>query len=400
MYTKAWVCTIGCIVHTHSKLLKMENYEFCALHFAGSVYVFDCPLEPKIPIFLIVGGISGMLKNVFLIVENVLKRHSRTLSHRFKKHKWIVYVWRAVNLVFNLFVLAWIICGSYWIFNLYSTVHGNDFATCNELLYKFGFSIVISSYILLLLMCCCTCVCAGICLRRNKERGEEEEDGGEGEGEEEEDDEGNGGEIEGELDSESLTRETVGEETEIDVEDDDSYLNSRRYHVNGNIDVPDEAELNSTHSMDNFRETRLLGSANTSSHPGPASSSVLLQQFESSPYPSRHQVSAPQVHSNTSNLSSSIQNVRFSEYSCHDDDIDDEGFEATNSRHANFTASPRSSRRRGDRPVSLSHLESNSVDSIPAMRACALIRNRVHHSSHSSGLYVTQCSDGFSITAV
>ena len=86
------------------------------------------------------------------------------------------------------------------------------------------------------------------------------------------------------------------------------------------------------------------------------------------------------------------------------DDIEDNCFRTGNMQHANSSnliPVPHSnSGSRRDRPLSLSHVESHSHDSIPAMRACALIRNRVHHSSHSSGLYVTQYSDGFSVTAV
>ena len=374
----------------------------------GTVYVHDCPLEPKIPIFLILGGISGVLKNVFLIVENVTKRHSRTLSHRFKRHKWIIYIWRAVNLVFNLFMLAWIIAGSYWIFSLYKTVHSNDFSNCNELLYKFGFSIVISSYILLVLMCCCTCICAGICLRRKKEQEEEdpeEEEEGEGErtGEERDGSEGESrtlGGSEEELDNDSLTR---GEEEETVVDDEDDYLNDHRYDHNGvagsqSIDLSDDIHR----STDALRESERLTTNNHHPFPRMNNNGVPLQQFDSSPYPSRHQVGIMRARSNTDNLNTSNQN--FGLASGDDGVANDDGFEMRNLGHANSTnvvsVTSQQVCRRSNRPVSLSHIESSSLDSIPAMRACALIRNRVHHSSHSSGLYVTQCSEGFSVTAV
>ena len=145
----------------------------------------ECSLEPNIPIFLIVGGISGVLKNLFLILESMSKR----CPHRFhpcspKKRKYLKYAWKIFNIIFTLFMLAWIIAGSYWIYHIYSEVMRIDFGksssdgrSCNELLYKFSFGILTSSYILLVLMLCCTCCCS-CCLNTNpaEEEGEEEEE--------------------------------------------------------------------------------------------------------------------------------------------------------------------------------------------------------------------------------
>ena len=308
-------------------------------------------------------------------------------------------------------MLAWIICGSYWIFSSYTTVHKNKFNNCNELLYKFSFSIVISSYILLLLMCCCTCICAGICLRRKKNRGDEEEDGERGQGERSEGGSRIDDDIEGELENESITREASEEETEIDLED--GYMIRHQFDQNG---VPDDRNSDNISddidrnlgSSDRLRQVEHLASGARPPHPAANgrqrlnNGGVLFHQFDHSPYPSRHQVTVRRVRSNNANLNTSNQDV-FSYEGDIDNEIDD-GFELRNLGHANsstvITAPPPQVCRRSNRPVSLSHLESNSLDSIPAMRACALIRNRVHHSSHSSGLYVTQYSDGFSVTAV
>ena len=303
-------------------------------------------------------------------------------------------------------MLAWIIAGSYWIFSLYKTVHSNDFSNCNELLYKFGFSIVISSYILLVLMCCCTCICAGICLRRKKDRDEEDpEEEEEGEGEERDGSEGESrtlGGSEEELDNDSLTR-GAGEEEETVVDDEDDYLNDHRYDHNGvagsqSIDLSDDIRR----STDALRESERLTTNNHHPFPRMNNNGVPLQQFDSSPYPSRHQVGIMRARSNTDNLNTSNQN--FGLASGDDGVANDDGFEMRNLGHANSTnvvsVTSQQVCRRSNRPVSLSHIESSSLDSIPAMRACALIRNRVHHSSHSSGLYVTQCSEGFSVTAV
>lgn len=153
--------------------------------FPGSIYVGQCQIEPYIPIFLIVGGISGVLKNVSLISESILKRCSHRLPTCTKKAKYAKHVWKILNLIFNLFLLAWIIAGSYWIYRVYADVNSSTYTNCNEVLYKFSFGILTSSYILLVLMCCCTC-CCGLCLRRNvqnQEEREEAEGGGRSDGE-------------------------------------------------------------------------------------------------------------------------------------------------------------------------------------------------------------------------
>lgn len=248
-------------------------------------------------------------------------------------------------------------------------------------------------------MCCCTCICAGICLRRNKDQEEEDEEEGEGgEDEGEEDYEGgsrNFRENEGELENGSLTRGAEGEEEETEL--NNVYLNGHHHHRYDhnevdNIDISDEIDLN---------ESELLTTSSGVAPPVRLNNEVLVHQYDSSPYPSRHHFTVRRAHSNGANLNASDLNMRMNT----GDGNGDNCFQTRNLEHANSSnliPVPHINNQGGrhDRPLSLSHIESHSHDSIPAMRACALIRNRVHHSSHSSGLYVTQYSDGFSITAV
>ena len=109
------------------------------------------------------GGVSGALKNIALVFENIVKR----TSHRFSiesihKLRYAKFAWRVVNLVFDLFLVAWILAGSYWIYHVYREVDP-AFDNCNETLYKFAFGVITSSYILFAMMCCCMCVCS-LCL--------------------------------------------------------------------------------------------------------------------------------------------------------------------------------------------------------------------------------------------
>ena len=266
-------------------------------------------------------------------------------------------------------------------------------------------------------MCCCTCICAGICLRRKKDQEGEDEEGEGGEEEEEEEEEGEEdreggsrifGESEGELENESLARGAEGEEEETEL--NNGYLNGHHHHHHRydhnevdnqvDIDISDEIDLNTT---DPSREPELLTSPVGVAPPMQLNNGVLVHQYDSSPYPSRHHFTVRRVYSSGANFNASDLNMRLNA----GNDDGDNCFRTGNLEHANSSnlipvphVNHQSTGGRRDRPLSLSHVESHSHDSIPAMRACALIRNRVHHSSHSSGLYVTQYSDGFSITAV
>ena len=197
----------------HSYVSPSPSLPPLSLSCTGSHYIDDCPAEPNIPIFLVVGGMSGAIKNIVLVFENIVKR----TSHRFsvessRRLRYIKFTWRGVNFIFNLFLIAWIIAGSYWIYHIYRQVDP-AYKNCHETLYKLAFGVITSSYILFTLMCCCACFC-GLCLipRQSREPGDDDGDGGGASGEEGGDERAREGEGEaGEGEGEEEERE--GEET-------------------------------------------------------------------------------------------------------------------------------------------------------------------------------------------
>lgn len=116
------------------------------------------------------GGFSGTVKNLVLITESVLRRCSHRLPPESERVRYVNYAWKVLNLLFNLFLLGWVVAGSYWIYHVYPTVNRagyNASSTCDELLYKFSFGILTSSYILLAIMLFFVC-CCGLCLRESR----------------------------------------------------------------------------------------------------------------------------------------------------------------------------------------------------------------------------------------
>lgn len=67
-------------------------------------------------------------------------------------------------------MLGWVLAGSYWVYSNYREVVTTNYATCNELLYKFSFSIVTATHILLLLVICCVFCMTGLYVSLRKQR--------------------------------------------------------------------------------------------------------------------------------------------------------------------------------------------------------------------------------------
>ena len=329
---------------------------------AGSLFVHACPLEPLIPVYLIVGGISGILKNVLLIIENLIKRYSEQISPRVKHTKYIVHIWRTFNLIFNLFMLAWTIAGGYWVYHIYTEVTHSEYLQCTELLYKFGFGIVTSSYILLLMTCMCVCCCAGICLKINKrERREGSLSGssepGSSEGDSEQDDESEEGDEERRV--YSLDEERRSDEGSAFSEED--------FRTNTLMSTLDDHREDDGEEY--LRRFRYLDSTRPLSTTGLERG---ILQYDSSPYPSRHR---------------GIRNVQHLP----------NHYPVANS---NYNSSSNSSLPHNERPCSI-QVVSDSNDPVPVptrrerpRQLCTSPENR------ANSLYITVSSDGYSVTVV
>ncbi|XP_073514535.1 uncharacterized protein [Phyllobates terribilis] len=110
-----------------------------------------CEEEPKIPIYMIVAGAFSFAYWVLLPLECCLPKLRRILG-----------------CLVVLFLFAWFIAGSVWVFRIY----GNQNRNCDRGMYLFVFSILIIQYIfigigiisaLLSCFCCENSCCAKIC---------------------------------------------------------------------------------------------------------------------------------------------------------------------------------------------------------------------------------------------
>jgi hypothetical protein len=140
------------------------------LPWLGIIYVTDCPLQPFVPIFIIIGGLAGVIKTVLLLSENVMRKNAVAISTRLRHPKLLVRFWRVSNVIFDVFMLSWMVAGSYWIYSIYRQVVVTDYSTCNVVLYKISFSFVTCSYVLVLLVFSWTAYLGISALMRRRKR--------------------------------------------------------------------------------------------------------------------------------------------------------------------------------------------------------------------------------------
>ena len=108
------------------------------LYLSGAKYKDDCPVEPFIPIYLIVGGSFGMLKTVIVLCQRASSHEDdldidedQSMSTKF------------IDGVLNLFLFTWFIAGNIWVYSKYKPnprppLH-EPMNYCNPTLYMFAF---------------------------------------------------------------------------------------------------------------------------------------------------------------------------------------------------------------------------------------------------------------------
>ncbi|KAK6733910.1 hypothetical protein RB195_017586 [Necator americanus] len=117
--------------------------------FIGLVNMNDCPVNKKIPIWLVVSGGTSCLRYIVATILSVKINKMGTL-----------YAFRATwEAAFSVFWLVWLILGSYWTYSVYNKVV-HDIGTnnyCDQLTYIFTFIRITASYVMIVLWICCFC---------------------------------------------------------------------------------------------------------------------------------------------------------------------------------------------------------------------------------------------------
>lgn len=138
--------TLGCTV-----ILGVTVVVPISMIIVGSVYLRDCPAEPHIPVYLIVGGAFGALKNAMNFWSRCKRNEGEEDERRLRQSP--------ADTVINCFLFAWFITGCVWVYRIYQPEYEDTTSIlyCNKNLYMFSFWLITTAYIVLGIVTGCLC---------------------------------------------------------------------------------------------------------------------------------------------------------------------------------------------------------------------------------------------------
>ncbi|XP_047286234.1 transmembrane protein 272 isoform X1 [Homo sapiens] len=140
-----------------------------SMTFIGMKFLEDCPIQPLIPLYLLVGGIVGTLKVSLLLYDSTRMRRLLSKAVVIDDDDDDEYPWRQnahryyIHLLLSLFLFLWFILGNYWVFSVYLPDFLPPFQQpqdyCDKTLYLFAVGVLALSHtVLVLLLLCSGCV--------------------------------------------------------------------------------------------------------------------------------------------------------------------------------------------------------------------------------------------------
>ncbi|XP_065645029.1 transmembrane protein 272 isoform X2 [Hydra vulgaris] len=100
----------------------------------GALKINKCPIEPMIPIYLIISGATGILTVLLTFISTISKQRC----------------WYGLVFLTSLFALCWFVAGNIWVFKNYKKR-----SYCDEKAYYLAFWFIVLTYIFSVLSCCC-----------------------------------------------------------------------------------------------------------------------------------------------------------------------------------------------------------------------------------------------------
>ncbi|XP_077143600.1 transmembrane protein 272-like [Ranitomeya variabilis] len=97
----------------------------------GVLYKNECPLNPLIPIYLIVSGASYLLTILLLPLKNCCRQLCAVLEG-----------------FLLIFIVCWLIAGSFWVFSIHLVYP----FLCNTVLFQFSFGVLVFQYIYIVIV--------------------------------------------------------------------------------------------------------------------------------------------------------------------------------------------------------------------------------------------------------
>ncbi len=126
-----------------------------SLSHPGVKYLSECPLEPKIPIYLMVGGCFGLLKLLSMLWKQIRNRRYERLDDIYEPDEDTGGVIaskssRFTEIVLSLFLLVWFALGNYWVLHIWKpSFHqmlDDPNNWCDRTVYMFAFIQILICY--------------------------------------------------------------------------------------------------------------------------------------------------------------------------------------------------------------------------------------------------------------
>ncbi|KAJ7363288.1 hypothetical protein OS493_011571 [Desmophyllum pertusum] len=128
--------TIGCTV-----LIGLFMALPIAMIVIGAQYKNQCPVEDKIPIYLIVAGAVGVFRNLIALCQRAKEGINQEEEEEKKKTH--------LESILDCFLFIWFICGNVWIYQNYQPIYDDPSSSdyCHKTLYLFAFWVTTCTYI-------------------------------------------------------------------------------------------------------------------------------------------------------------------------------------------------------------------------------------------------------------
>uniref|UniRef100_T1JGH0 Uncharacterized protein n=1 Tax=Strigamia maritima TaxID=126957 RepID=T1JGH0_STRMM len=108
----------------------------------GSMYLNSCPLQPYIPIYLLVGGIFSTLSIIFVITIRL--RFRRKDDQTFRRCDVTLL---GISNFIHCFTISWFVAGCTWVYGIYEPSYDTAQLYCDKIVYLFSFWLLNSIFI-------------------------------------------------------------------------------------------------------------------------------------------------------------------------------------------------------------------------------------------------------------
>lgn len=117
----------------------------------GVKYLDECPKEPKVPIYLLVGGSFGVLK-LILVLWRQVKYHRYEYDDHFTDPSTLFSASHVTHWALSVFLAIWFAFGNYWLYSIWKPHFNAPLHEprnwCSETVFRFTFWQLVTCHIL------------------------------------------------------------------------------------------------------------------------------------------------------------------------------------------------------------------------------------------------------------